>query len=318
MTAQHIGIVWNPAKTSRDELESALSAAASWSPETTVSWHETSADDPGRAAAQAALDAGATVVAAAGEDGTVRAVAEHLADAGSEAGTADLAIVPLGTGNLLARNVDVPLNDLPAAFERALSGEARAIDVGWAQATLAAGGTERKAFAVMAGFGIDAHMITETDEGLKDKAGWLAYVESLGQAVSASEVIDLRVTFDGGEPMTEKAHTFIVGNCGTLQGGITLLPDADPADGALDLLALNADGIAGWMDTLRTMVWDNGLKRLLTGGDRAASSDITTHRRLTSMTVEFDEPRAFEVDGDEIGDVTRIEVTVQPGAVRIR
>ncbi|WP_424936104.1 MULTISPECIES: diacylglycerol/lipid kinase family protein [Bacteria] len=318
MTAQHIGIVWNPAKTSLDELESALTAAASWSPETTVSWHETSEDDPGRAAAQAALGAGATVIAAAGGDGTVRAVAEHLAEAGSEGDTADLAIVPLGTGNLLARNVDVSLNDLPAAFERALSGETKAIDVGWAQATLAAGGTERKAFVVMAGFGIDAHMITETDEGLKDKAGWLAYVESLGRAVAASEVIDLRVAFDGGEPVAEKAHTFIVGNCGTLQGGITLLPDADSGDGALDLLALNADGIAGWMDILRTMAWDNGLKRLLTGSDRAASSDSTTHRRLTSVTVELDEPRAFELDGDEIGEATRIEITVQPGAVRIR
>ncbi|MDR6866546.1 diacylglycerol kinase family enzyme [Microbacterium resistens] len=328
MTTKHIGIVWNPSKTSREDLEGALVKAPSWSEGITVSWHETREDDPGRAAAQEALDAGADVVAAAGGDGTVRAVAEHLADAvadegGPESGgssdgpVAELAVIPLGTGNLLARNIDVPLNDLPGAFERALAGSARAIDVGWAEATLD-GRVERKAFAVMAGFGIDAHMITETDEDLKSKAGWLAYVESLGRAVAASEVIDLRVSFDGGDAEEEKAHTFIIGNCGTLQGGITLLPDADPADGRLDLLVLNADGIVGWMDTLRTMVWDNGLKRLLTGGDRAESSDSTIHRRLTSLVVELDEPRVFEVDGDDLGEATRIEITVQPGAVRIR
>ncbi|MDA4892747.1 diacylglycerol kinase family protein [Streptomyces sp. MS2A] len=327
MTTKHIGIVWNPSKTDRETLESALETALGGVDGVSVSWHETAEDDPGRAAAQAALDAGADVVAAAGGDGTVRAVAEQLADTETEA---HLAVIPLGTGNLLARNLGVPLNDLPGAFGRALTSDAQAIDVGWAEVVFAPGEVPeedpepegesgRYAFAVMAGFGIDAHMITETDDDLKDKAGWLAYVESLGRAVAASEVIDLRVAMDDADPVEEKAHTFIVGNCGTLQGGITLLPDADPSDGRLDLLALNADGIAGWMDTLRTMVWDNGLKRLLSGGEeRAASSDSMVHRRLTSAVVELDEPRVFEIDGDDIGEVTRIAITVQPAAIRVR
>src|SRR5699024_8941269 len=113
----------------------------------------------------------------AGGDGTVRAVAEHLADSEADA---DLGIVPLGTGNLLARNLGVPIDDIDAAVERAVAGESRRIDIGWAEAD-----EWRYAFAVMAGFGIDAHMITETDDDLKDRAGWVAYVESLGRAVSA-------------------------------------------------------------------------------------------------------------------------------------
>jgi len=310
------GIVWNPSKTTKEDLETALSDSQQ-TDGARLSWFETSEDDPGRGATQRALDAGVDVVLAAGGDGTVRACAEHLADTNAEA---DLGIIPLGTGNLLARNLDVPLNDLSAAFTRALTGPGRPLDIGWAEVTLP-GGVKRRAFAVMAGFGIDAHMITETDDELKDRAGWLAYVESLGRAVSATEVIGIRLAVDGAPAEQENAHTLIVGNCGTLQGGIPLLPDADPADGELDLLVLHADGIAGWTDTMRNMIWDNGLKRLLKGGggnERAQSSEATTHRRLESLTIELDEPRVFEVDGDDLGEVTRIRIGVQPAAIRVR
>lgn len=310
MNAGHVGIVWNPSKVDRETLEAALPESA----RADSSWHETAEEDPGRAATQAALDAGATLVLAAGGDGTVRAVAEHLAETGADA---ELGVIPLGTGNLLARNLGIPLNDLPGAFARALDGDAQPLDIGWAEITLAAG-VERHAFAVMAGFGIDAHMITETDAELKSRAGWLAYVESLGRAVSASEVVGIRVTHNGADAVDERAHTLIVGNCGTLQGGLTLLPDADPADGELDLLLLRSEGVAGWVDTLRNMVWDNGLKRMLTQSDTATSSEHTLHGRFEELTIELEEPRVVEVDGDDLGEATRIAFSVQPAAIRIR
>lgn len=315
MSSSHLGIVWNPSKTGREDLEAALQRALEDAPQPPlVSWFETSEDDPGRSAARQAVEAGADVVCAAGGDGTVRAVAEFLAESGA---AAELGILPLGTGNLLARNLGVPLGDPTAAFRQALAGAGRPIDIGWAEIALPAG-VERHAFAVMAGFGLDAHMITETDDQLKDKAGWLAYIESLGRALSASEVIDVDLAFDGGEPVRQQVHTAIVGNCGALQGGVTLLPDADPADGELDLLLLSAEGIGGWVDTFRNMAWDNGLKRLLTRGDTAESSESATHRRLTSLTIELAEPREFEVDGDDLGEVTRVDITVQPAALRVR
>lgn len=262
MAIERIGIVWNPSKVEREDLEAAFGRALeSTGADPSVTWLETTEDDPGQGAAGRALAAGAGLVIAAGGDGTVRAVAEHLAEVEAEA---DLGIVPLGTGNLLARNLDVPLNDPAAAFVRALVETARPIDVGWAEVALE-GETRRCAFTVMAGFGIDAHMITETDDELKDKVGWLAYVESLGRAISASEVIGIRIGLDDEPVVASEAHTLIVGNCGSLQGGVTLLPDADPADGRLDLLLLDAEGIGGWLDTLRNLVWDNGLKRLLPG-----------------------------------------------------
>lgn len=316
MNATHIGIVWNPSKAERAELERALAAAqdAAELSGAHVTWHETQQDDPGVQATREALDAGATVVLAVGGDGTVRAVAEHLGDSNADA---DLGIIPMGTGNLLARNLGLPLGDLTDAFTRALTGQTQAIDLGWAEID-EPNGAGRYAFAVMAGFGIDAHMITETDDDLKDRAGWLAYIESLGRAVSASEIIEVRVSANGSNAVSERAHTLIIGNCGALQGGITLLPDADPADGELDLLVLSAEGVTGWLDTMRNMVWDNGLKRLLTKHEAAESSDSTSHTRVTSLVLELEEPRAFEVDGDDLAETTRIEISVQPAAVRVR
>lgn len=304
-----VAVVWNPAKTSREDLEGALPEAAAG---VEVSWFETSPDDPGRGAASEALEAGAEVVVAAGGDGTVRAVAERLSE-----GPAELAIVPLGTGNLLARNLDVPLGDLGAALERAFGGRSRAIDLGWVEAEID-GARERRAFTVMAGFGIDAHMITETDEDLKSKVGWLAYIESLGRALDASETVEFGLAVNDDESERLSGHTLLIGNCGTLQAGITLLPDADPSDGELDLLLLSAEGLGGWLDTLRSFVWDNGIRRLVGGRDRAESADTTEHARARRLRVTLSEPRVLEIDGDDLGETADFTVEVQPGAVRIR
>lgn len=315
MSAQRVCIIWNPVKTTRADLESGLDRAAA-AAETTFEaiWFETSEDDAGQGVTAQALAAGADLLVVAGGDGTVRAVAERLAEADT---ATELAIVPLGTGNLLARNLGVPLNDIPGALTRAFGGEARAIDVGWLEIELA-GGPERHAFAVMAGFGLDAHMITETDEDLKDKVGWLAYVESMGRALAASDTLEVRITADGQAHGEDSVHTLLVGNCGTLQGGFNLLPDADPSDGELDLLLLSADGAAGWLDTMRNLVWDNGIKRLATGGKVAESSDSATHLRVRSLGLELMEPRVFEIDGEDLGETTRVSITIQPGAVRVR
>ncbi|GAA1584781.1 diacylglycerol/lipid kinase family protein [Leucobacter aridicollis] len=318
-----IGIVWNPSKVAESELSAAVAAAvASSGREPDLHWFETTVADPGGAAAREALAAGCTVVVAAGGDGTVRAVAGALGGLGARAGEgsprADLGIIPLGTGNLLARNLGVPLGDPESAFARVLAGEAQPLDLGEVTLTRADGASEAEAFVVMVGFGIDAQMIVETDDDLKEKAGWLAYVESLGRATAETEVVEFSLSLDGADRHPEEAHTLLVANCGTLQGGITLLPDAEPDDGELDLLVLRADGIAAWLDTMRNMVWENGLKRLLTGGDRAESSASTGHLRARTVRVELPHPHAFEVDGDDFEDVVSFEARVLPAALRVR
>ncbi|KRB36603.1 diacylglycerol/lipid kinase family protein [Microbacterium sp. Root180] len=309
-----IAIIWNPTKTDRESLQSGLDETLGEGGGPEISWWETTADDPGQGAARDALAAGADLIIVAGGDGTVRAVAEHLADA--ETGI-ELAIVPLGTGNLLARNLDVPLGDIPSAMTRALEGEPRAVDVGWVEVDLDEG-IERHGFVVMVGFGIDAHMIAETDDALKDKAGWLAYVESLGRALAASDVVPFHITSDGQPARDEEGHTLLIANCGTLQGGLTLLPDADPSDGELDYLVLSAEGVAQWAGTLKTMIWDNGLKRLVTDKEDLTSTDSIGHGRAKTLEVTLPDDRAFEIDGEEIGVTRSFTVSLQPSAIRVR
>lgn len=312
MTTPAIGVVWNPSKTDRDALDEAF-AAVSREP----TWYETSPDDPGIGATARALADGAELIVAAGGDGTVRAVIDALASAERDTGSvpADLCIIPLGTGNLLARNLGIPLGDPEAALTHAVDAPAGALDVGWITLD---DDTTRHAFAVMAGFGIDAHMITETDDDLKSQVGWMAYVESLGRAVSASEVIDVTLVADGGEARDDTVHTLIVGNCGSIQAGIALLPDADPTDGRLDLLMLNADTVTGWLDTLHNMVWANGVRRLFGGTEPAADSTSVTHTSVTTLAIDLGTPRVFEVDGDELSEASRAVIEIQAGAVRVR
>ncbi|WP_053387895.1 diacylglycerol/lipid kinase family protein [Leucobacter japonicus] len=331
MVAQRIGIVWNPSKVSERELRTAWDDAVTQfdGPRPDASWFETSPDDAGLGATAAALARGCDVVVAAGGDGTVRAVAEALGDSGSPA--ADLGVVPLGTGNLLARNLGIPLGDARAAFTRVLTREATPLDLGRVRFTLASDGDgdgegddssdseeQQHGFVVMVGFGIDAQMIVETDDELKAKAGWLAYVESLGRAASGAEVVEFSLALDGEAPQTEHAHTLLIANCGSIQGGITLLPDAQPDDGRLDLLVLRAADAGAWLDTMRNFVWHNGLKRMFTQSTAAESTESTEHLQARRVSVVLPEARAFEIDGDDIGEVTAFTVEVLPEALRVR
>lgn len=307
-------IIWNPSKVERDILEAGLADAAGATSIEDVQWWETAKDDPGQGVAEAAIASGAELLIVAGGDGTVRAVAERLADTSADL---EVAIIPLGTGNLFARNLDIPLNDVPAAFERALAGEARPVDVGWVEVERE-GGSERHAFVVMVGFGLDAQMLAETDDDLKDKAGWLAYVESLGRAWSATDVVSFTTTTDDGMPQAQEGHTFLVANCGELQGGMRLLPEADPSDGELDYLVLSAEGLAQWLATLKTMLWDNGLRRFIASSDEVKDTDSTHHGRAVKVAVTLPAPVAFEIDGEEVGETRAFTVTVQPSAIRVR
>jgi YegS/Rv2252/BmrU family lipid kinase len=309
MADSHVGIVFNPSKIAREDLQSAWETAASGETvsEATVSWFETTPEDPGQGPARDALEAGCDLVIAAGGDGTVRAVAETLAGTGVRLG-----VVPQGTGNLLARNLGIPLGIGPA-FARIVAGEPRTIDIGWVELD----DGPRHAFVVMIGFGLDAQMLAETDDDLKSRAGWLAYVEAMGRALAASDLVKLTITVDDGTPRVIDAHTVLIGNCGTIQGGVTLLPDAAPDDGLLDVLAISSEGMLQWMDTLRSMVWENGILRLFDRNRKAANTGTVDHDQARRVRVELPEPRGFEIDGEEVGMVRVFTASVDAGALTV-
>jgi diacylglycerol kinase family enzyme len=193
-------------------------------------WFETTPEDPGRGQATQAAADGAELVFACGGDGTVMACVTALA--GSDVA---MAVLPAGTGNLLASNLGLA-GDAATGLEVALEGGRRRIDVGM---------IEGQCFAVMAGMGFDAQMLEGTSERAKKHLGWLAYV---GGAVKhlRDRPMRVRITLDGGDPMPRRPRTVIVGNVGRLQGGVRLLSAAEPDDGKLDVAILSPNNLSHW------------------------------------------------------------------------
>lgn len=300
---------------------------------------ETTVEDPGGGQARMALEAGASVVVAAGGDGTVRAVAAALA-----ASETPMALLPLGTGNLLARNLDLTLNDPREMIRTALTGRDRRIDIGWVRTELLSDEEEQTAlesgtaevfqneedlekhgvkqsppneehiFLVIAGIGLDANMVAGTDEDLKSRIGWMAYILAAVKHLLGRRV-DFRLRIGGAQHDEHlKARTIMVANCGKLPVGLTLLPDAKLDDGWLDLMAVDTrGGLIGWASF--------GGKILLQGVGIRNDADISSsieYRRGKEITIHSSQPEAVQVDGDLVGLATSVYFRVQAGGLVVR
>ncbi|MEU7701976.1 diacylglycerol kinase family protein, partial [Streptomyces sp. NPDC039028] len=176
------------------------------------------------------------LVVVCGGDGTVRACADVVAGTGIA-----LAVVPCGTGNLLARNLGLPL-DPATALAEALDGDCFGIDVG----RVSGDGIDPARFTVMAGAGFDAAMVRDASPALKARLGWLAYLLAAARHLGDPRTrVTLRV--DGGPRRRHRARMVVVGNVGTLQGGLELLPGARADSGRVDVVLFDPEGAAGWL-----------------------------------------------------------------------
>ncbi len=304
-------VVVNPTKVDdldavRRTLEAAAADCGADAPELV----ETSEADPGFGQTRDAVERGADLVCALGGDGTVRAVAQELVDTG-----VPLGLLPGGTGNLLARNVGTPVDDLGDALRAALTGRTRTVDVGWlvldptegqAGPDLPGAADNVHCFTVMAGLGFDAQIMDDAPEGVKDKVGWAAYVASGGQHLR-DDGFSLRMTADGETTEEAAARTVVVGNCGELTGGLVLLPEAEIDDGVLDLAVLTPSGVAGWLAVAARVV----------AGRESDGPDLD-RRRARDLTLHVDPPQLAEVDGDVLAETTEVRLVVQPGCLEVR
>jgi diacylglycerol kinase (ATP) len=310
-------IVVNPVKVDATKLRGLVAAAekaAGWGE---TMWFESTVDDSGQLVTREALTQGASVVMAAGGDGTVRAVAEGLRGTG-----VPLGLLPVGTGNLLARNLAVNLSDVELAVSIAFTGSDRAIDLGLVTATRGDGSVEEHAFLVMAGLGIDAQMIAKTNVKLKKKVGWLAYVDGIGRALPVLKPVKLRFRLDDGPWRTTSAHTVIVGNCGLLPGGLLLIPDARPDDGVLDIVALRPEGPLGWLKVWNKLAFENGVLRRSAAGRKLIdlNNDVRSVSYSTGRDFELtlDVTEEIQLDGDAWGTARAVHCRVDPGALLVR
>ena len=292
-----LAVILNPIKVEDVDgfrtIVEAMATEAGWS---TPTWRYTTIEDPGTGMAEAAAIDGADLVMVCGGDGTVREVCAELAGTGIPIG-----IVPAGTGNLLARNLDIPLF-IRAAIDVALTGQDRAIDM----VDVSGDGFEDTHFMVMAGMGFDAAIMEGVNEDIKKRVGWIAYVLS-GFKSLMFPAVRLDISVDGAEATRHRARTVVVGNVGYLQAGMPLLPDAAIDDGLLDIVVLHPKRFLSWVPLAI---------RVLTKQPR--SDDLIN--RMTGRTVvvraSADTPR--QLDGDSIGPGRELRMECVHGRVLVR
>ncbi len=286
-------IIYNPSKVTdfdffRNRIEFELRERG-WKPPL---WLETEEDDPGHQMAKDALTKKVDLVIVAGGDGTVRVVCSELV--GSEV---PVALVPAGTGNLLARNLGVPLDE-QNAFDVAFGGVASAVDV-----VRFTTGELTEHFVVMSGMGGDAEVMASTNEDLKRVVGSAAYFLAAAQKVGSSPY-EITVTLDDGEPVKRSAMLAVVGNVGILQGGIRLFPHADPRDGLLDVLIGSPNGVSDWAKVASGLL----------GGGEVEPLEYAQGKRVVFSSPG---PVPYQLDGDASGDTSRFEAEIVPGGLLV-
>lgn len=310
-------VVVNPTNVNLTRLQTSVQQAqqaAGWDPSV---WFHTAPDDSGRGAALDALEASPDVVIVVGGDGTVRTVAQEIHR------SARLTIVPTGTGNLLARNLQLPLTDLDQAVSAAFTGTDHAIDIIAARLEQGPESVIDHIFLAMAGIGLDAAMALHSNKSLKSLVGWMAYVPPIARSVLSNKSFTVQYRIDGADQKPMSAHTMIIGNCGVLTGDIVLMPAASVDDGLLDAVILRPGRrLSGWTPIGIRLAANGAVHRRRRRLGRAPrglpSSRSAIHGQATEFDATFNEPQLIELDGDIIDHVTRAQFTVLPGQLTLR
>ncbi len=331
-------VIYNPAKVAKvHALRKMVTIAAAQAGLNEPVWLETTPEQPGTLQATQAVAAGASLVLAAGGDGTVRAVAAGLAGTGTP-----MAILPYGTGNLLSRNLQVPADNIQEAIDIAFFGLEDEIDIAWMKVSGFEGEPEalpegthitkqhkkfleqrgfnppsedEYAFIVIAGQGWDGQMMSETNSTLKSRVGWGAYVVAGAKALTAPKMRTF-LELDTGRKYVINSRSILFANCSSLMLGVVLAPDAELNDGMLDVATLEtSDGLVGWADLFTKIAAQGlGIKNHVLPG---TSGRLDFIQAATAHSLVKD-AHPIQVDGDPLGNAREMRVRVDRKALRIR
>jgi YegS/Rv2252/BmrU family lipid kinase len=257
-------------------------------------WYEVPKSRKAPKRVRKALGAGIDLLIVWGGDGMVQRSLDTVADTRGGA-EVPVAVIPAGTANLLATNLDIP-HDLARAVHIAFHGRRRSLDLGVLNG---------EHFAVMAGIGFDGAMIHDADGALKDRMGKLAYVWT-GLRHLDDSAPKAKIKVDGTRWFADEASCVLVGNVGTITGGITAFDDARPDDGWLDVGVATARGATQWARTMGQMAVG-----------RSEDSPFVRMTRARRIDVKLAEPLRYELDGGSRDAVRRIRINVAPAAVRV-
>ena len=228
------------------------------------------------------------VACAVGGDGLVGRVAGAVADLGGL-----LAVLPGGRGNDFARALQIPSDPQGAVLALAGAHE-RALDLG---------DVDGRAFACIASVGFDS-VVQEFALRTRLPLGSHVYTVGALGAVARWKHASFHIDADG-ESSTLRGWAVAAANTGVYGGGMRLAPDADPADGLLDLVTTSATGRVRFLRSF-PKVFD---------GSHVHQPEVQVRR---AATVRIDAERPFRVfaDGDPIGELP-CTVSVRPGALRV-
>ena len=253
-------------------------------------WYEVKKSRSAPKYARRAVAQGADVVFVWGGDGTVQRCIDAIA--GTETA---VAIMPAGTANLLAANLNVP-HDLAEAVQVGLHGDRRRLDTG---------SVNGERFAVMAGAGFDARMIADADRGAKDRLGRAAYLVTGIRNLRARRV-KATIQVDGKRFFRGKVSCVLTANVGQILGGVEAFPQAEPDNGRLELGVVTARNPIQWARTLGRLA--------LGHPDRSPFAHVTQGKRFR---IRFDRKVVFELDGGTRPASKTLRIRVRPNSVTV-
>jgi len=247
-----------------------------------------------RRSARAVKD-GVDVVVAVGGDGAVSQMLQAVA--GTDVA---LGVVPMGTGNLLAGNLEIPKGLESVAV--LADGGRRRIDLGRVRI-----GGKRRYFAIACGVGFDAEVMDATDRTEKQRLGKLAYFAGAIRRQGQVKDVAYEVTIDG-EARPMDAAQILIANFGKMGAGVRSRLEVEPDDGLLDLIAISAAGPLGGLLA--------GLEALRQDEPGETPEGHVFRTRAGKVRVATASRRLVELDGSVVGK-TPIWVSVRPAALTV-
>jgi diacylglycerol kinase (ATP) len=316
--SNRVAVIYFPGRVDLKKVRRLISSAIAGAGWEIPLYLKTAANETGGVQVLRAIAQKATHIVVIGGDGTVRSVLEEVAKSGANV---SVGIIPIGTGNVLARNLNLPLSDMEVQIQRALFGIAHQIDLGLAKMIMSDGTRVEKYFAVMAGLGLDAKIMLHTDQARKRRIGWVAYVEG-GLKMLPIRYESLLVSVDKKDPRVLKVVTLLIGNVGWLPGRLSMMPDAAMDDGKLDVAAIGPRRFWNWIDFWSRVTVGNNIVRTSRIGkqllDRTANIKTMENMAGVKIRVAPYKDTELQLDGDVIGKIVEVEFEAKPRAVVIR
>ena len=243
--------------------------------------------------AKEAVGKGFDRIIAAGGDGTINEVINGIGDA-----DVTLGIIPLGTGNVLAHHLGIPINDIQQALSIINANKVSQVDVAQANG---------RRFLLMAGMGFDAAVVEDVHPKVKDVLGTMAYAPAVMRQLFRYAPTRFHLAFDEGYVYDVSAYAVILANCGTYAYNFRIAPEAAIDDGMLDILVFGADSESPLRligEALGSM-----FRVPLPGVD-------AVYLKSSGVKVESDPPAKVQLDGDVCG-TTPVNIRVLPKALKL-